>query len=87
MGPVPARSSWHHLPECRGHLDCPEGLGAQGIPQSPCFLGAPQDLRPLSCPAGLVFPVHLAGLCLLEFPDHPVKEKINNKERSLLKLQ
>lgn len=74
-----------HLPECRACLDGPGGLGSQGIPQSPCVLGAPQVRWPLSCLEGLVFPVHLVGLCLLEFPDHPVKEKMNNKERSLLK--
>lgn len=64
-----------HLPGSRGGLGGLAGPDAQGILGSPCFLGAPQDLWPPLSLEGLVFLVHPVGLGLLEFPDHPVREK------------
>lgn len=78
-----ARSCWssrHYSLECLGRLDCLEGLGVREIPWSPCFRVAPQDLWLPSCLEGLVSPVHLVGLCLLEFPGHPVKEEVNKSD-------
>lgn len=64
-----------HLPGSQGGPGGLAGPDAQGILGSPCFLGAPQDLWPPLSLEGLVFLVHLVGLGLLEFPDHPVREK------------
>lgn len=66
-----------HLPRSQGGRGGLAGPGAQGTLGSPCFLGAPQDLRPPLSLEGLVFLVHLVGLGLLEFPDHPVGKKTN----------